>query len=144
VGGSAKVFQAIEHVAPGMGDRFKASAGVEKQYGDRPAESTSTLHAPRPNDGSVRGRYPGHVMHSSVYTRSVMHPGQTIAALAALGAVGVLASRAGVFARRDRRRFDREDRRFEDRTDRRFDQVGSNGGTEVGSPSHPDAPHQPV
>ena len=118
VGGGAKVFQAIEHVAPGLGDRFKASAGgVEKQYGDEPAENTSTLHAPRPNDGQVRGRYRGHVMRSSVYTRSVMHPGQTIAAIAALGAVGVLASRAGVFGRRERRR---RDGWYEQRSGERF------------------------
>ena len=140
VGGGAKVFQAIEHVAPGLGDRFKASAGVEAQYGDEPQENTSTLHAPRPNDGQVRGRYPGHVMRSSLYTRSVMHPGQTIAAIAALGAVGVLASRAGMFGRRDRRR---EEGWYDQRSDERF--AGQPYGEDpAGSIAHAGDPHQPV
>jgi NADP-dependent 3-hydroxy acid dehydrogenase YdfG len=97
VGGGGRMFQAMENTMPGVADRFKATAGWEKQLTDEPAYPTSTLHRPRPNDGRVRGDYEGRVMGTSAYTRAVLHPRQALAAVAAVGAVAFLARKSGIF-----------------------------------------------
>jgi NAD(P)-dependent dehydrogenase (short-subunit alcohol dehydrogenase family) len=97
VGGGGRMFQAMENVTPGLGDRFKAGAGWNGQLTEEPARTTGTLHAPRPYDAAVRGDYPGRVMRSSAYTRAVLRPGQTLAAVAAIGAAAFLVSRSGIF-----------------------------------------------
>jgi NAD(P)-dependent dehydrogenase (short-subunit alcohol dehydrogenase family) len=74
VGGSAKMFTAIEKLAPSLGDRFKEATSFAEQHADEPARDDDTLHAPRPGDGRVRGHYPGHVRKSSLYTTAALHP----------------------------------------------------------------------
>lgn len=97
VGGAAKMFVLVEKVMPGLGDKMKVATAFNAQRSDKPVRDTSTLHAPRPGDGRVRGDYPGHVAKTSLYTKAALHP---IAALAGVAVVSVgvvmalLASRA--------------------------------------------------
>ena len=97
VGGGGRMFQAMENTMPGVGDRFKATAGWTRQFTDEPAGPTGTLHRPRPDDARVRGDYRGRVMGSSAYTRAVLHPAQAVAAAAVLGAAAFLATKSGIF-----------------------------------------------
>jgi NAD(P)-dependent dehydrogenase (short-subunit alcohol dehydrogenase family) len=97
VGGGGRMFQAMENTMPGVADRFKATAGWNRQFTEEPAQQTSTLHAPRPHDASVRGDYEGRVMRSSAYTKAVLSPRQTLAAVAAIGAAAFLVKRSGIF-----------------------------------------------
>jgi NAD(P)-dependent dehydrogenase (short-subunit alcohol dehydrogenase family) len=108
VGGGGKMFQSMEHWAPALGDRFKAGPGVERQLTDEPAHDDSTLYAPRVGDARIRGRYRGHVAQSSAYTSTALNPGQTLAAVAAIGAAVALASRTRLF-NRNRGRIDGRD-----------------------------------
>ena len=88
VGGGAKMFTAMEKLAPGLADRMK-QPHIAGQHSDEPPRHDDTLHAPRPGDGRVRGDYPGHVMQSSAYTAVAQRPRlATTLGLAALG-VGV-------------------------------------------------------
>ena len=93
VGGGAKMFTMMEKVAPGLGDRMKYSH-VEQQQSDEPARDEDTLYAPRPNDGRVHGRYPGHVMKRSVYTSMAKRPRVTAATALGVAALGFVAARA--------------------------------------------------
>lgn len=99
--GAAKMFQTIEHMAPGLGDWMKKKVAVEGTYSDELAANTSTLHAPRTGDARERGRHPGHVANSSVYTGAVLHPARTLATIAAIGAAAVIVNRSGMFGGRD-------------------------------------------
>ncbi len=96
VGGAAKVVIAVEKFAPGLGDKLKIATAFDAQRSDWPVRDTSTLHAPRPGDGKVRGRYPGHVAKTSVYTKAALHPMVALAGVAVgVGVVMALqASRA--------------------------------------------------
>jgi NAD(P)-dependent dehydrogenase (short-subunit alcohol dehydrogenase family) len=87
VGGGAKMFTAIEKVAPGLADVMK-KPHVEGQHADAPPRDDDTLYEPRPGDGRIHGDYPGHVMRSSAYTAMAQRPRMTALGLAALG-VGV-------------------------------------------------------
>ncbi len=94
VGGSAKVFTTMETFAPRLGDKFKERTSFSGSRSTRPARHADTLHAPRPNDGSERGGYEGHVMESSLYTAAARHSGKWMLGAAALGIGIALASRA--------------------------------------------------
>lgn len=96
VGGGAKLLNTVERFTPRLGDRFK-EATAEGQRSHRPARFEDTLFSPRPGDGRVRGRYPGHVMTSSAYTAARLHRGRTLLGLAVAGAAVALLDRAGVF-----------------------------------------------
>jgi short-subunit dehydrogenase len=85
VGGSAKMFTAMEKVAPGLADRQKMSA-FEDQLSDRPAHTEGALFRPVSGDLAVRGNYPGRVRARSLYTKAALHP---MAALAGVAAIGV-------------------------------------------------------
>lgn len=85
VGGSAKVYTALETFAPRLADKFKQATAFTGQRSDRPAGGDSTLYAPRAGDGRERGRYPGHVMTSSAYTTARRNPVATVLGAAALG-----------------------------------------------------------
>ena len=93
VGGGAKMFTAMEKVAPGLADRMKRSH-FEGQHSEEPPRDDDTLFAPRPHDGRVRGHYPGHVMKSSLYTKAALNPITTLLGAAALGAGLALALKA--------------------------------------------------
>jgi short-subunit dehydrogenase len=83
VGGSAKMFTAMEKVAPGLADKQKMSA-FEAQLSDRPAHTDGTLFRPVSGDLAVRGNYPGRVRARSLYTKAALHPMAALAGVAAL------------------------------------------------------------
>jgi len=85
VGGAAKMFTAMEKVAPGLADKQKMSA-FDAQMTDRPAQVTDGLFGPVSGDIAVRGNYPGRVRGRSFYTKAALHP---VAALAGVAAIGV-------------------------------------------------------
>lgn len=85
VGGSAKMYTAIEKVAPGLADKQKM-ASFEAQLSDRPAHIEGALFSPVSGDLAVRGNYPGRVRGRSLYTKAALHP---MAALAGVAAIGV-------------------------------------------------------
>jgi short-subunit dehydrogenase len=83
VGGSAKMFTAMEKVAPGLADKQKMSA-FRSQMSDRPPHTEGALFAPVSGDLSVRGSYPGRVRNRSLYTKAALHPVATLAGVAAI------------------------------------------------------------
>jgi short-subunit dehydrogenase len=87
VGGGAKLYTAMEKVAPGLADRQKMSS-FEAQMSDKPAHTEGALFAPISGDLAVRGNYPGRVRGRSVYTKAALHPMAALAGVAALG-VGI-------------------------------------------------------
>ena len=93
VGGSAKLFTALEKTAPGLADRMKMSH-FEGQHADSPPLDEDTLFAPRSGDVRVRGQYPGRVMKSSAYTKAALNPLAALGVAAALGVGLVVAMRA--------------------------------------------------
>lgn len=93
VGGSAKMYTAMEKLAPALADKQKMSA-FEAQLSDRPPHTEGALFAPVSGDLSVRGNYPGRVHGWSFYTKAAMHPIATLAGVAALG-VGLAVAMRG-------------------------------------------------
>lgn len=94
VGGAAKMFTAMEKIAPALGDRFKERTAFDGQKTDEAPRDDDTLFAPRPGDGRVRGSYPGRVMKRSFYTAAALNPVKTLLGAAALvGIAGVLNAR---------------------------------------------------
>lgn len=91
--GGAKLFQSVEHAAPRLGDWMKEKVALTGTYGEERAEDTSTLYAPRTGDARERGRHPGHVAKSSLYTATALHPMRTLVAVAAVGAGAALLAR---------------------------------------------------
>jgi NAD(P)-dependent dehydrogenase (short-subunit alcohol dehydrogenase family) len=87
VGGSGKLFSTSEKFAPRLFDLMKEATSFDGQLTDQPARSEDTLFHPRPDDGRVRGSYPGHVMETSAYTEARLHRGKALIGLAVLGAV---------------------------------------------------------
>jgi short-subunit dehydrogenase len=85
VGGAAKMFTAMEKVAPGLADKQKMSA-FEAQMSDKPAHIADALFGPVSGDLAIRGNYPGRVRGRSFYTKAALHP---VAALAGVAAIGV-------------------------------------------------------
>jgi short-subunit dehydrogenase len=93
VGGSAKVFQAMEKYAPWVGDRFKEATAFDGQESHEPVGEDS-LYQPQPGDARERGRYPGRVMRTSLYTKARLHPERLLVGLAVAGAGYVIAKQA--------------------------------------------------
>jgi len=93
VGGSAKVYTALETFAPRVLDRVKRATSFSGQQTDEPARADSTLYAPRPGSGRERGEYPGHVMRTSAYTAARRNPVATVLGAAAVGLGVALAAR---------------------------------------------------
>ena len=94
VGGAAKLYSLMETFMPRLTDYIMEHTMMEK------AQSSASLPADRQNEalfrqqgreGKVHGDYTGHVMKSSAYTRTALHPGA--AALIATG-LGVAAAAA--------------------------------------------------
>ena len=94
VGGAAKMFTAMEKIAPTLGDKFKEKTAFDGSRTDEAPRDDDTLYNPRPNDGRVRGQYPGHVMKRSLYTTAALNPMKTLIGAAALvGLASVLRAR---------------------------------------------------
>jgi len=94
VGGAAKMFTAMEKIAPTLGDKFKEKTAFDGSRTDEAPRDDDTLYHPRPNDGRVRGQYPGHVMKRSLYTTAALNPMKTLIGAAALvGLASVLKTR---------------------------------------------------
>lgn len=84
VGGSAKLYTAMEKVTPGLADRKKMSSS-EAQMSSRPPHVEGALFAPVSGDLAVRGNFPGRVRGRSIYTKAALHPMAALAGVAALG-----------------------------------------------------------
>lgn len=93
VGGAAKMYTAIEKVAPGLADKQKMKS-FRGQMSDRPAHREGALFFPISGDLAVRGNYPGRVFGRSIYTKAALHPVATLAGVAALGVGIAVALRA--------------------------------------------------
>jgi NAD(P)-dependent dehydrogenase (short-subunit alcohol dehydrogenase family) len=93
VGGGAKAFQAMEKYTPRLGDRFKEAFFFDGQRSDEPAGEDS-LYRPLRGDARERGRYPGRVKRTSLYTRARLHPEQLLVGLAVAGAGYVIVKQA--------------------------------------------------
>lgn len=87
VGGAAKLYTAMEKVAPGLADKQKMKS-FDSQVSDRSPHSEGALFAPISGDLAVHGSYPGHVRGRSLYTKAALHPMAALAGVAALG-VGI-------------------------------------------------------
>ena len=96
VGGAAKMFTMVEKVAPSLGDRMKERIAFDGQKSDEAPRDDDTLYSPRPDDGRVRGNYPGRVMKRSLYTTAALNPMKTLLGAAAIvGLASVIGARRG-------------------------------------------------
>lgn len=82
--GGGRMMSVMEAVAPRLTDRWMEGSIFDQQRTDRPARHRGDNLWDGHSEGRTRGRYDGHVMKSSAYTRGALHPG--IAALAVVGA----------------------------------------------------------
>jgi short-subunit dehydrogenase len=75
VGGGAKALAVAGHYAPRLTDKVLEAMMFDVQQSDQPSpyNRIDSLYAPSA-DGEERGRYPGHVAESSVYTKASLHP----------------------------------------------------------------------
>ena len=98
VGGGGKMISVLGRYAPRVADKVLEKTGFDSQtYDDKAIVGTHNLYEPRP--GSEHGRYDGHVMQSSLYTKLALVPRETM--VLALGAAGALLGLARLA--RDRR-----------------------------------------
>ena len=87
VGGAAKMFTAMEKVAPSLGDKFKERVAFDESMSGTPkGPDDDTLWEPRAGDVRVTGSYDGHVKKRSLDTAAALHPMATLLGAAALGA----------------------------------------------------------
>ena len=92
VGGGAKAFGLMGRLLPGaMGGKSSRLMIEQQQRDEPPREPEGTLYRPGV-DGRVRGDHPGHVMRTSLYTRSALNPalGGIIVAGTGLAALAML------------------------------------------------------
>ena len=75
VGGGGKFLSSFGEYAPRTTDKVMEASMFDLQKSDEPAKEDreDSLHAPS-RDGEERGRYPGHVAESSLYTKASLHP----------------------------------------------------------------------
>jgi short-subunit dehydrogenase len=86
IGGGAKLFTAMEKVAPRLGDRMKERVVFDETMSDRPkGPDEDTLWEPRSGDVSESGSYRGKVKRRSLYTTAALHPMATFFGAAAVG-----------------------------------------------------------
>lgn len=88
VGGGGKMLSALGRVLPGLMDSYMEASMFDQQKTDepRPRKRRDGLYKPVKKDIAERGNYDGHVMGSSIYTGTKMHPLRTAFAVAAIGA----------------------------------------------------------
>jgi short-subunit dehydrogenase len=86
VGAASRLMKTGAHHTPRLLDRYLARFGIAQQRSDVPVDGTQpgSLHYPG-RDLLEREGMPGHVMESSLYTRSAMHSRALNTALMALG-----------------------------------------------------------
>ena len=104
VGAAGKMLAEAGHYLPRVIDKVMESMMLAQQKSDRPkpANRPDSLHAPSA-DGDERGRYPGHVSESSVYTKASVHPVITGSVIAGLGIAAFAAWRSFSDHRAERR-----------------------------------------
>ena len=98
VGGGGKLMSSTNKYAPGVMDWLEAKTGVAQQTikGTRAQAPAGSLHRPAAPHAKVHGDAPGHVMHTSLYTRARLHPvAAGLLAAASLGATIALLSGKG-------------------------------------------------
>jgi short-subunit dehydrogenase len=95
VGGAGKMLSEAGHHVPRLMDKLMESMMVSQQQSERPRPGNrpDSLYAPSA-DGEERGRYPGHVAESSVYTKASVHPLITGSVIAGLGIAAYAAWRS--------------------------------------------------
>ncbi len=76
VGGGGKIMSSVNKYVPGVMDWVEAKTGVaqQKQAGTRAVDPAGSLHRPNGPHAKVQGHNPGHVMHTSLYTRARLNP----------------------------------------------------------------------
>ncbi|RZK92601.1 MAG: SDR family NAD(P)-dependent oxidoreductase, partial [Hymenobacter sp.] len=76
VGGGGKVMSSVNKYAPGVMDWVEAKTGVaqQKQEGTKAVNPAGSLYRPSGPRAEVRGSNPGHVMETSLYTRTRLSP----------------------------------------------------------------------
>lgn len=94
VGGSAKVYTALETFAPRLLDKVKQATSFTGQRTDRPARDDNALYSPPAAAGRERGNYPGRVRTTSTFTAAARRPMTTVLGAAAVGLSIALAARA--------------------------------------------------
>jgi NAD(P)-dependent dehydrogenase (short-subunit alcohol dehydrogenase family) len=97
VGGGGRLMSAMGLVAPRMSDIYMEKMMFAAQRSSQPNDARDALHAPG-DGGRESGRYEGHVMQSSAYTRAMLSDVGRALPLIVLGA----AVAAGVSATRRR------------------------------------------
>lgn len=89
VGGGGKMMSSTNKYAPSLMDWASENMMTDMQFEDETAHRREgALHQPG-EGGQVHGDYDGHVMKTSLYTRSVLNPLVTGAVVAAAGAAAV-------------------------------------------------------
>lgn len=85
VGGAGMVLAEAGHHLPRLTDKVMERMMMNQQSDKpKPANRQDSLHSPSA-DGQERGRYPGHVAESSVFTKASVHPLITGSVIAGLG-----------------------------------------------------------
>ena len=96
VGGGGVPLIAFKRMLPSLYDRIGPAITFFERRSFAARNPAGALHAPQ-RSAQVRGEQPGYVMRTSLYTRTILNPGATIIATAALA--GVLAVAAASFRR---------------------------------------------
>jgi hypothetical protein len=99
VGGGGRLMTAMGMLAPRTTDAYMERTMFSMQKSGRPNDHRDSLHAPS-DDGREAGRYEGHVMQSSAYTRAMLSDVGRALPLLVVGA----AVAAGMSGRRTRAR----------------------------------------
>ena len=95
VGGAGMMLAEASHHLPRVTDKLMESMMIKQQQSGepKPANRQDSLYAPSA-DGEERGRYPGHVAESSLYTKASVHPLITGSVIAGIGIAAFAAWRS--------------------------------------------------
>lgn len=94
VGGSGVGFVALDRVSQRLNERLIGRTMFRAQRTDRPSREADNLYTPALLTGAERGAYEGHVMRSSLYTHTVLHPLRSALVAVGIGAAAGLGLRA--------------------------------------------------
>jgi hypothetical protein len=72
VGGGGRLVTAMGNFAPRLTDVYMERTMFRQQKSGRPNDHRDSLHATSGGNGDENGRYEGHVMQSSAYTRAML------------------------------------------------------------------------
>lgn len=72
VGGAGRVQTLLQAMAPRMSELVMERMMMAQQRADRPTDAVDSLYAPGADGRRQSGRYQGHVMRSSLYTRAML------------------------------------------------------------------------